>query len=150
MCIQIDLLLKLCTSMHVDLCRHRPRNLATLELRFRGNTVHAQTDHFTPCTYAWSKYTGGFIPRRGHVAYPKPYMYKLIILPLAHVHGVNTLVVPSLGGDMLLILNLRTQTLFPIPHMKLIHVFKYMGITYPSHVIHMIGIIYIFCSVGLA
>ena len=64
-------------------------------------------------------------------------MYKLIILPLAYVHGVNTLVVSSLGGDMLL----RIQTLFPIPHMKLTHVFKYMEIMYPSHTIHMIGIL---------
>ena len=66
-------------------------------------------------------------------------MYIPIILPLAHVHGINTLVVSPLGGYMLLILSLRIQTLFPILHTKLIHVFKYMGITYPSHVIHMIG-----------
>ena len=35
-------------------------------------------------------------------------------LPLAHVHGVNTLVVSSLGGDMLL----RIPTLFLISHMN--------------------------------
>ena len=44
-CIQIGLLLKLCTCMRVDLCRHRPQNLAALELLPRVQRLEIKSHH---------------------------------------------------------------------------------------------------------
>ena len=42
-CIQIGLLLKLCMCVHVDLCRRRRRNLATLELLPRQTDLEVKS-----------------------------------------------------------------------------------------------------------
>ena len=47
-CIQIGSLLKLCTHVRVDLCRHCPRNLAALKLSPSLSHTHTQSKYHNP------------------------------------------------------------------------------------------------------